>query len=56
MAISIREAILEMSRSIKTMLIETFDERYDAITEVATVAATATLAAAMPQGGDSLIF
>ena len=37
----IREAILEMLGSIKTTLIETFDERYAAITEAAAATAVA---------------
>lgn len=52
-AATIREAIPEMSGSIKTTLIETFDERYAVVTEVA---AAAAIAAARLQGGDSLLF
>ena len=47
-AATIREAILEMFGSIKTTLIETFDERYAAVYEAAAVAAIATIAAARP--------
>ena len=43
-ATTTREAIPEMSWSIKTMFIETFDERYVAITEAATTTATAVVA------------
>ena len=41
----IRRAISEMYGSVKTMLIETFDERYPAVNEATIVAATATVAA-----------
>nr|KAJ0188610.1 hypothetical protein LSAT_V11C900456990 [Lactuca sativa] len=54
-AATIKEAIPNMFGSIKTTLIETFDERYTAVTE-AVAAATATIATARPQGGDSLLF
>lgn len=49
-AAAIRAEILETFGSMKTTLIEVFDERYAAVTEVAAVAA------ARPQGGDSLLF
>ena len=49
-ATAIREAILEMFGSIKTTLIETFDERYVAITEADAAAATNTVTTARPQG------
>ena len=52
----IRAEIPEMFGSIKTTLIETFDERYAALSEAAVAAATAIVAAARPQGGDSLLF
>ena len=52
----IRAEILDMFGSIKSTLIETFDERYAAVTEAAAAAATATVATARPQGGDSLLF
>lgn len=55
-AAAIRAEIPEMFGSIKTTLIETFDERYTEVTEAATVVATAAVAAARPQGGDSLLF
>ncbi|KAL7584909.1 uncharacterized protein LOC128127083 [Lactuca sativa] len=55
-AAAIRAEIPEMFGSIKTTLMETFDERYAALTEAATAAATAAVAAARPQGGDSLLF
>ena len=41
---------------IKTTLIETFDEKYAAVTEAAAVAATAVVAVARSRGGDSLLF
>ena len=52
-ATTIREAILEMFGSIKSTLIETFDKRYDAVTEAPAAAATA---AVRPHGGDSLLY
>ena len=55
-ATAIRAEIPEMFGSIKTTLMETFDERYAALTEAAATAATAVVAAATPQGGDSLLF
>mgnify|MGYP001548718039 CR=1 FL=1 len=55
-AAAIRAEIPEMFRSIKTMLIETFDERYAGLTDVAVVAETAVVATARPQGGDSLLY
>ena len=55
-AATIREAIPEMFRSIKTMLIEIFDERYIVVTEATAAAATVALAAARPQVGDSMLF
>ncbi|XP_023737125.1 uncharacterized protein LOC111885068 [Lactuca sativa] len=45
-----------MFRSIKTTLIDTFDDRYAAVIEADVVTATATVAAARPQGGGSLLF
>ena len=51
-----QEATPKMFGSIKTTLIETFDEHYDAVIEVAVAASTAVVAAARPQGGDSLLF
>ena len=64
MATSIREAIPEISVSIKTALIETCNERYAVVTEAAATAAsttivvvaTAAIVAARPQGGNSLLF
>ena len=47
---TIREAIPELFGSIKTTLIETFDERYVAVTEATVVAATAALPVATLQG------
>ena len=55
-AAAIRAEIPEMFGSIKTTLIETFDERYAALSEAAAAAATAAIAAARPQGGDALLF
>ena len=55
-AATIRAEISEMFGSIKTTLIQTFDERYAAVTEAAVAAATAVVAAASPQGGDLLLF
>ena len=52
---TIREAIPEMFRSIKTTLIETFEERYAVVIEVGTVAAAVALAIARPQGGDLVL-
>ena len=52
----VRSEILEMFGSIKTMLIETFDERYAALTEVVAAIATTVVVAARPQGGDSLLY
>ena len=52
-AAAIRAEIPEMFGDIKTTLIETFDERYAAVTEAA---ATVAVAASRPQGGDSLLF
>ena len=49
-AAAIRAEIPEMFGSIKTTLIETFDERYAALTDVVVAAATAAVAAARPQG------
>ena len=56
MVATIRAEIPEMFGSIKTMLIETFDEHYAALSEAAVAAATATIAAVRPQGGDALLF
>ena len=53
---AIRNEILEMFGSIKTTLIETFDERYAALSDAAVAAATAAVAAARPHGGDVLLF
>ena len=55
-ATTIREDIPEMFGSIKTTLIETFDERYVAVTEAPAAVATTTLATARPQRGDLLLF
>ena len=49
-ATTIIEAISEMFGSIKNTLIETFDERYVAVTEADVIATTLTVAAARPQG------
>ena len=49
-AAAIRAEIPEMFGSIKTTLMETFDERYAALTEAAAAAATTAVAAARPQG------
>ena len=49
-AAAIRAEIPEMFGSIKTTLMETFEERYAALTEAAAAAATAAVAAARPQG------
>ena len=50
---AIRAEIPEMFGSIKTTLIETFDERYAALSDAA---ATASVAATRPQGGDALLY
>ena len=55
-AAAIRAEIPEMFGFIKTTLIETFNERYATVTEAAVVAATAAVAAARPQGGNSLLY
>ena len=55
-AAAIRAEIPEMFGSIKTTLIETFDERYAALLGADVVAATAVIAATRPQGGDALLF
>ena len=55
-ATTIRAKIPEMFGSIKTNLIETFDERYAVVIEATTASATAAAAAFRPQGGDSLLF
>ena len=47
-AAAIRAEIPEMFESIKTTLIETFDERYAAFFEDAVAAATTAIAAARP--------
>ena len=47
-AAAIREAIPEMFGSIKTTLIEKFDERYAAVSEADAAAATAAVTAANP--------
>ena len=49
-AASIRAEIPKMFGSIKTTLIETFDERYAALSEATVAAATAAIAVARPQG------
>lgn len=46
----VREAILEMFGSIKTVMIEIFDERYGAVTEAAIVVTTAVVATTELQG------
>ena len=56
MAAAIRVEIPEMFGSIKTTMIEIFDDRYAAVTEAAAAVGTATVAAARPQGGNSLLF
>ena len=43
-----------MFGSIRTTLIETFDECYVVVTKVVAATANATLAAARPQGGNSV--
>ena len=48
---AIRAEIPEMFGSIKTTLIESFDERYAALTDVVVAVATTSVAAARPQGG-----
>ena len=53
---AIMAKIPEMFGSIKTTLIETFNERYAALSDVDVAAATAAVAAARPQGGDALLF
>ena len=53
---TIRVEILEMFGSIKTTLIDTFDERYAVVTKAAAAATTAAVAAAKHKGGDSLLF
>ena len=55
-AAAVRAEIPEMFGSIKTTLMEEFEERCAAISEAAVAAATAAVAAARPQGGDSLLF
>ena len=55
-AVAIRDEIPKMFGSIKTTLIETFDERYVALSDVAVAAATAAVAAARPHGGDVLLY
>ena len=45
-----------MFGSIKTTLIETFDERYDALTEAVAAAATMAIVAARLQVGDLLMY
>lgn len=47
-AAAIREEIPEMFGSIKTTLIETFDEKYAALSEAVVAAATAAIAATRP--------
>ena len=49
-AVAIRAEIPEMFGSIKTTLMETFEERYATLTEAAAAAATAAVAVARPQG------
>ena len=55
-AAAIRTEIPKMFGSNKTTLIETFDERYTTVTEVVAATAIAAVAAARPQGVDSLLF
>ena len=55
-AANIMEAIPEMFRSIKTTLIDKFDECYATGTEVVAVAATAAVATSRPHRGDSFLF
>ena len=47
-ATAIRAEIPDMFGSIKTTLIETFDERYASVNEVVATAATAAVAATRP--------
>ena len=53
---AIQTEIPEMFGSIKNTLIETFDERFTAVTEDVVTVATTAVAVARPQGGDSLLF
>lgn len=53
-AAMIRGAILEMFGYIKTTLIETFDERYDSVTEAVAATTTTVVVVARPQRGDLL--
>ena len=53
---AIRAEIPKIFGSIKTTLIEKFDERYVVVTETAAAATTPAVAAARPQGVDSLLF
>ena len=55
-AAAIRAEIPKMFGSIKTTLMETFDEPYAVVTEAAAAATKTAVAAARPQGGDSLLF
>jgi len=55
-AAAIRAEIPKMVGSIKTTLIDTFDERYVVVTEVVVAVATADVVVARLQGGDSLLF
>lgn len=50
-ATPMREAIPEMFKSVKTTLIDLFDKRYTAFTEVAIAAATTSVATARLHGG-----
>ena len=49
-AVAIREAIPEMLESIKTTLVEAFDERYTAVTQATAAVATTVVAVARPEG------
>ena len=54
MTLAVREAILEMFKFVKTILIEMFDERYVAAIEVAAATTTTVVPAAGLQGGGSI--
>lgn len=52
--ITVREAILEVFRSIKTKIIDMFDKRYAAVIKVVAVAVTAVITTARSRRGDSM--
>lgn len=54
MAPAVREAILEVFGSIKTMMIELFYECYTVVTKAASTSAITTVAITRPHGGDSM--